>query len=301
MRSFRCLSALLLACLSSSLAQAQEHVPTRALAGRFVVELRPGSGGPALRLPGEVDLEVSTHGRVRLLLDGRRARLVRLGDELVGRLAPEVGLAGALEGDPAPPLRVRLRVRGRDELAGTIGRPGASRELTLRRAGPDAARLALLARARAFVLAAAQTEEHEDRPLPPLDSGNDGLHAYLVEGQGAERLLALARAWFPHDLAVRAAARLDPAREVLLVVRTTDDEEVLHLAVLARDGEAPGRWVGDGINVVDLSYELDQAALDAIVPGLGPIDEVGLTDLLAACGWRAQGSSTWTALDLPGE
>ena len=225
----------------------------------------------------EAELDVSSNGRIRLRLGGRRVRLARVGDTLYGRLPVTAGLAGAVGGGGAralPAATVTLRVRGANELSGTVQSEREYTRVSLRRA--PAVDAALIDAARSYVMANAG--DGDQKAFPSVDSGEDGLHAYVLVGAGAERLVAFTKAWFDEDTDVETY-RHDPAREAIVAVRTTFDEEGLFVVVLNRATGA-GRVLGDELGVVDTSYTLDQATLDRIVPGMGDIEDVDHMDLI---------------------
>jgi hypothetical protein len=84
----------------------------------------------------------------------------------------------------------------------------------------------------------------DDRLFPNLDGGNCGLHAFLLDGKAATRLINTAVA------AGGAATPFDPARHVALGVLDTGDEPILH-AFLVDRATGTAREVGSGMNFVD--------------------------------------------------
>lgn len=50
----------------------------------------------------------------------------------------------------------------------------------------------------------ATTDATPDATFPAVDSGEDGLHAYLLDGAAGDRLVAFTKAWFSGDAAVQA-------------------------------------------------------------------------------------------------
>jgi hypothetical protein len=262
------LAALTLVPLATARA---DHVPTSALTGRWEVEVTRTDSGRTFS--PEAELERATGG-VRLTLDGRAVRLTRVGNLLTGRLPASLGLAGAIGGGGTTSTTVRLWIRSADELGGTLRSSTERTSIRLRRVRP--ASEDLIQKARAYVFANAG--DGPDSVFPAVDSGEEGLRAYVLEGAAAERLVAFTKAWFPTRPAVRSF-RLDPARQAIVAVRTTFDEEGLFCAVLDRATGA-GRVLGLELGVVDLSYTLDQAALDRLVPGMGDIEDVDHMDLI---------------------
>lgn len=232
------------------------------LVGLF--DLRPARTSPA-GLPRAVEL-LAVDGALTLELNGSRVALSRQGDELAGDLSPAAGFAGALDGEAAP-RRLRLRVIDADALEGEIDGSQGQRFSLRRRSQP--APEALLEKARRFLVGNACTEAHDDRPLPPVDSGNSGLHAWLLSRRAGERLLALARAWDPEDEEL-AQLRVDHRQQVVLAVLATDDDQVLQVAVM--DASGRGRLVGPAMSEPDYPL-LEQSTLDGILPGLA-IDEI---------------------------
>lgn len=271
-------TALALLLLLAPLASAQ--VTTTQLRGRYDVEVTRTNVGRTLQ-PG-AQLTVSTTGRITLTLDGQRVRIARVGDTLLGRIPGNTGIAGGIPGAPRPaPTTLALRIEGTSasdlRLVGTIRSVRERTSLRLTRQGAVPREL-LVERARAYVMKNATTDATPDATFPAVDSGEDGLHAYLLDGAAGDRLVAFTKAWFSGDAAVQAF-RLDRARQVVVAVRTTFDEEGLFCAVLDR-ATGQGRLLGQELGVVDLSYTLDQATLDRLVPGMGDIEDVDHMDLI---------------------
>lgn len=266
------LSLALLAPLAPALAQ--ERLKTAALEGRFQVEVTRTTARRTF--DAEAELDVSGNGRIRLRIGGRRVRLARVGDTLYGRLpVTPAGLTGGLSGGQGlPAATITLRIRSANELSGTVQSEREYTRVALRRAPTVDA--AVVDAARRYVMANAGDEDA--KAFPSVDSGEDGLHAYALAGAGAERLVAFTKAWFESDSDV-AAYRFDAAREAIVAVRTTFDEEGLFVVVLDRASGA-GRVLGDELHVVDTSYTLDQATLDRLVPGMGDIEDVDHMDLI---------------------
>lgn len=248
-------------------AQAQ---PTRELAGQYRLEVLSGDGAG---LPAEVQLEPGRPQRLRLTLDGYEGRLARVGSHLFGRLrrpaTPSGGLAGAVgegrDGGAAAVgsevMTVRLEVLADHRLQGSLHTRRGQVELRLRK-------LSLEEAARRLVVAHASTDE-EDRFLPGVEWGEEGLQACVLDGPAARRALRFAVEWQRPD-PLQGLPRREG--EVVIAVRSTDDEEELYLLLMDRVSGV-GRPLCR-LPVVDLALHLDQATLDGLVPGMGPIDEV---------------------------
>lgn len=249
-------------------ALAQDPVQTPALEGRFQVQVTSSSARRTIA-PG-AELDVSSNGRLRLTIGGKRVRLARVGETLYGRMpAVAPGIISTLSGGGGlPAATLRLRIRGADELSGTISSNEERTRLVLRRV--SAVDDALIERARRYVMANAG--DGDEAPFPRVDSGEDGLYAYLLTGAAADRVVAFTKAWHEGEGEVESF-RLDHSRQVVIALRSTFDEEDFYCAVLDRATGA-GRLLGDRMGVVDLSYTLDQQTLDRILPGIGDIEDV---------------------------
>lgn len=76
----------------------------------------------------------------------------------------------------------------------------------------------------------ANSGEGWSKKFPPLDSGNLGVSAFVPSQAQAKVLLADAKATLPGAAGIQAA-KLDPAKNQLLVVLTSEDEPQLHLVL----------------------------------------------------------------------
>ncbi len=137
--------------------------------------------------------------------------------------------------------------------------------------------------ARKFVLANAGDED--DKLFPGPDSGEDGLHAYLLDDEAAaKRCVAFAKLWDTEDAKVQAF-KYDPAKHLLVALRSTFDEEDFYLAVVDK-ATGKGELLGGRMGVVDADSFIDKEALAKIVPKLDLeyIDHMELIDELVKGG-----------------
>ncbi|MEZ0228399.1 MAG: hypothetical protein ACAI25_07215 [Planctomycetota bacterium] len=133
--------------------------------------------------------------------------------------------------------------------------------------------------ARKFVLANAGDED--DKLFPGVDSGEDGLHAYLLDEKNvAERCLAFAKLWDPEDGKLQAF-QYDASKHLLVALRSTFDEEDFYLGVVDK-ATGKGELLGGRMGVVDADSFIDKEELAKIVPKLDLeyIDHMELIDEL---------------------
>lgn len=95
----------------------------------------------------------------------------------------------------------------------------------------------------------ANAGDADGKRFPALDSGNLGVSAFVPSQAQAKALLADAKQLYPGLPAVQAA-KLDPAKNQLVVVLTSDDEPALHLALQDKKSGAL-RYLGEA-NSIDL-------------------------------------------------
>lgn len=96
----------------------------------------------------------------------------------------------------------------------------------------------------------ANAGDADGKRFPALDSGNNGVGAFVPSQAQAKALLAEAKKLYPGLPAVQAA-KLDPAKSQLVVVLTSDDEPALHLAIQDKKSGAL-RYLGEA-NSYDLA------------------------------------------------
>jgi hypothetical protein len=96
--------------------------------------------------------------------------------------------------------------------------------------------------------------------FPGLTSGNDGLVTHALSGAEAKRAVELAAAW-----SGGRAPSFDPAKQMVVVVRTTDDEARTFVNIVDR-ATGKGALVGYDMNFVDVQSELDAASLKRFFP-----------------------------------
>ena len=274
------LFTLLALAAPAALAEPRRRLSAQDLAGIFEVTSLATANGR--QLPARVELRQAPRRRLVLELGGASVQLKRQGNRLLGSLAATPGAAGAVEGAAAGRATLSLHIRAADSLAGSIvSGSGEKTTFTLVRVRTplDAE---LLARASRYVR---ERAGDGDEPFPPVDSGEDGLHAWALDDlAAAQRAVAFAKAWFADDARVQAL-RFDPAKQLVLAVRTTFDEEDLAVVLLDRQapaGGAPGGLLigGRRMGVVDVGSTLDQATLDRLVPGLGSVEDVDHMELI---------------------
>jgi hypothetical protein len=114
-------------------------------------------------------------------------------------------------------------------------------------AAPSANEAALAKKATSWIKA--NSGEGWGKKFPPVDSGNRGVSAFVPSQAQAKALLADAKELYPGLPAVQAA-KLDPAKNQLVVVLTSDDEPALHLALQDKKTGAM-RYLGEA-NSYDL-------------------------------------------------
>ncbi len=197
----------------------------------------------------------------------------------VFRVVQPGGLVGGLEGSAPPPENTFVAYYSRRdgdlrETVLNLTRRGQERWRQIRSRGPGDFVEASLLQALAEEFVRANAGPDEAHPLPPVDSGEEGLRATLLSGGAAAKLAALAAAQ-NGDL-----TDFEPAREALIVVRTSEDESDLHLARIdRRSGSA--RYASELVTV-DTPYELTADEFAALV---APTSEVDFEDHYALNDW----------------
>lgn len=116
-----------------------------------------------------------------------------------------------------------------------------------RPAATTAADAALSKKAQAWITANAG--DGWGKKLPGIDSGNLGLSAFTPSAAQAKALLAEAKETNPGERSLQAA-KLDPAKNQLVVVLTSDDEPHLHLMLQDKKTGAMKRI--SEVNVIDM-------------------------------------------------
>lgn len=96
--------------------------------------------------------------------------------------------------------------------------------------------------------------------FPAVDSGNDGLVVHALGGDAAKRAVELAAIW-----SGRPVPSLDPAKQMVVVVRTTDDEARTFVNVVER-ATGKGALIGYDVNFVDVATELPPAERRRLFP-----------------------------------
>jgi hypothetical protein len=112
-----------------------------------------------------------------------------------------------------------------------------------------------IAKAEAFVTA------NLGRKFPELDDGEMGVSAFALSGAKAQALFELAKL----DDA-RITASYDPAKQMVVALRTTNDEETLFVSLVDK-ATGKGKILTE-IGVVDLPYNITQAQFEKLVPGM---------------------------------
>lgn len=120
----------------------------------------------------------------------------------------------------------------------------------------------------------------EGKAFPDVDSGEDGLKAYLLNDAAARRTLAFAKLWEPGSAKLGAFA-YDPAKHLLVVVRTTFDEEDIALVAIDR-ASGKGALLTGRMGVVDAEYHLGAAKIKQVLPGFDTANGIDHMDLIDA-------------------
>lgn len=97
--------------------------------------------------------------------------------------------------------------------------------------------------------------------FPELDDGEMGVSAFALTGQKAQNLFELAKL----DDA-RITDSFDPAKQMVVALRTTNDEETLFVSLVDK-ATGKGKVLTE-IAFVDLPYGITQAQFDKLIPGM---------------------------------
>jgi hypothetical protein len=97
--------------------------------------------------------------------------------------------------------------------------------------------------------------------FPELDDGEMGVSAFALTGQKAQNLFDLAKL----DDA-RITDSFDPAKQMVVALRTTNDEETLFVSLVDK-ATGKGKVLTE-IAFVDLPYGISQAQFDKLIPGM---------------------------------
>ncbi|MFC1708175.1 hypothetical protein ACFL59_15375, partial [Planctomycetota bacterium] len=114
---------------------------------------------------------------------------------------------------------------------------------------------------------AAGPRESGNALFPHATSGNIGVFSYALTGAEATRLAAVADTWFGDRAGLSS---FDPDQQMVVAVRTTSDEETLHVSVLDK-ATGDGRYVGEML-MADYELSLPEEVFTRTV---APLDAFG--------------------------
>ena len=121
-----------------------------------------------------------------------------------------------------------------------------------------------------------------DRPrkklFPAVDDGNIGTSGIAFGGADGEWIADFADTWFRGTLSKPPTSAFDPDRHLMVIVETSDDEPVL-LVALYDKAEATGKLL-ESIEIVNLSYSLNQQQFSKFFPKLGKVNDADYGQVL---------------------
>ena len=101
-------------------------------------------------------------------------------------------------------------------------------------------------------------DDDKTTPFPAVDDGNCGTRGYAAQGVVAGKLINLAKACNVGAEKALAKFGYDPAKQMVLVCFTSDDE--CHLLIVAFDPTSQAYAEIADINTADMTYVLKEAA-----------------------------------------